>query len=119
MSTSFSRIAARKARSTLTRLPARHGVPAAEVERLQEEVSDLRRALASRGVIDQARGLVMAWARCDSEQAWHILVQVSQHSNVKLRIVAHHLVGTAATGERLPDPIARALRAALREHHHR
>ncbi|WP_374117695.1 ANTAR domain-containing protein, partial [Streptomyces sp. XM83C] len=65
---------------------------------LQEEIAQLRHAIASRPVIDQARGILMATHCCTSEEAWAILREASQLSNTKLRLVATALV----TGTR-PD----------------
>ncbi len=56
---------------------------AAEVLELRATTEQLRRALASRAVIDQARGMVMALTPCSSARAWDLLVDVSQHCNVK------------------------------------
>ncbi|MGN9759170.1 ANTAR domain-containing protein [Streptomyces sp. SD31] len=85
----------------------------AEVIELRARKQQLGRALASRAVIDQARGMVMALAPCSSERAWDLLVDVSQHCNIKLRDVAAALVAT--TKDRmLPEPIQRELRRALR-----
>jgi hypothetical protein len=85
---------------------------AAEIDRLRAEVADLRRAMDSYPVIDQARGMVMILGRCTPEDAWEVLVEVSQHTNTKLRAVAAHLVASAA-GDTLPEPTRRALCAAL------
>ncbi|MFE7895983.1 ANTAR domain-containing protein [Streptomyces sp. NPDC057424] len=85
----------------------------AEVVELRAENEQLGRALASREVIDQARGMMMALAPCPSDRAWDLLVDVSQHCNIKLRDVAEALVAT--TKDRtLPEPIQRELRRALR-----
>jgi AmiR/NasT family two-component response regulator len=98
-------------------------VPSAEDAALVAEVVELRarneqlgRALASRAVIDQARGMVMALAPCSSGRAWDLLVDVSQHCNVKLRDVAAALVATT-TDEALPELTQRELRGALRRLH--
>ncbi|MGW6459933.1 ANTAR domain-containing protein [Streptomyces sp. NPDC055078] len=80
-----------------------------EADALREEVAGLREALASHPVIDMARGMVMATASCTPEEAWQVLVSVSQHSNVKLREVARHIVNS--THGPPPPP---AVRAALR-----
>ncbi|MDQ1046380.1 AmiR/NasT family two-component response regulator [Streptomyces sp. V4I2] len=88
----------------------------AEVVELRAKNEQLARALASRAVIDQARGMVMALAPCSSERAWDVLVEVSQHCNIKLRDVAAALVVT--TNDRtLPEPVQRELRRALRGLH--
>jgi AmiR/NasT family two-component response regulator len=88
----------------------------AEILALQAENEQLSRALASRAVIDQARGMVMALAPCSGERAWGLLVDVSQHCNVKLRDVAAALVATTED-EALPDAMQQALRYALRRLH--
>ncbi|MFJ1606164.1 ANTAR domain-containing protein [Streptomyces sp. NPDC088253] len=87
-----------------------------EVLELRAENEQLSRALESRAVIDQARGMVMALAPCSSERAWDLLVDVSQHCNVKLRNVAAALVATTQD-EPLPEQIQRELPAALRRLH--
>ncbi|WP_245979333.1 ANTAR domain-containing protein [Streptomyces diacarni] len=83
-----------------------------QVEELRTEVEQLRQAAESRPVIDQARGMVMALAPCDAQTAWWVLVQVSQHSNVKLRRVARALVA-GVEGTPVPEPVRGALAAAL------
>ena len=50
--------------------------------------ADLRAALVSRAVIDQAIGVVMAENRCTAQDALAILRSASQHRKVKLREVA-------------------------------
>jgi AmiR/NasT family two-component response regulator len=88
----------------------------AEVVELRARNEQLGRALASRAVIDQARGMVMALAPCPSDRAWDLLVDVSQHCNIKLRDVAAALVATTKD-EALPEPIQRELRRALKPLH--
>ncbi|WP_369258777.1 ANTAR domain-containing protein [Streptomyces sp. R35] len=88
----------------------------AEVVELRAKNEQLEQALASRAVIDQARGMVMALAPCSSKRAWDLLVDVSQHCNVKLRDVAAALV-TTTKDEPLPEQIQRELRRALRRLH--
>ncbi|MEU4350829.1 ANTAR domain-containing protein [Streptomyces sp. NPDC023838] len=83
---------------------------------LLAENEQLRRAMESRAVIDQARGMVMVLAPCSRGEAWALLVDVSQHCNSKLREVARALVGTT-DGEPLPATMRRALHHALRRHH--
>jgi anti-anti-sigma regulatory factor len=81
---------------------------------LQEEVEQLRHAIASRPVIDQARGILMATQGCTSDEAWHILRETSQLSNTKLRTVAAALTaGARPGGPSLSPPLRRALRTAL------
>ncbi|MFF4804055.1 ANTAR domain-containing protein [Streptomyces sp. NPDC001351] len=85
----------------------------AEVVELRASNEQLGRALASRAVIDQARGMVMALAPCTSERAWDLLVDVSQRCNIKLRDVAAALVATTKD-EALPERVRQELRQALR-----
>ncbi|MFD7166643.1 ANTAR domain-containing protein [Streptomyces violascens] len=87
--------------------------PAAEnPENLRREVEQLRRAIETRPVIDLARGALMASFGLTRQDAWKVLVTVSQHSNSKLRQVAEDLV-SSINGEPLPGPLQRQLGAAL------
>jgi GAF domain-containing protein len=61
-------------------------------------IEQLRSSLASRGVIDQALGIIMAREHCTQERAFAILRAASQNSNVKLRDIASSVV-TSVTGE--------------------
>ncbi|ROS30801.1 GAF and ANTAR domain-containing protein [Cellulomonas sp. PhB150] len=74
------------------------------VAREAETSQDLRAALASRSVIDQAVGVIMAQNRCSSDDAFAMLRSASQHRNVKLRDVAtsiiENLTGQAPTPSR-------------------
>jgi len=56
--------------------------------------------------------MLMAIASCSGPDAWRMLVEISQHSNVKLRDIAAALVA-AATGGLLPPGIEPAYRQAL------
>jgi hypothetical protein len=69
-----------------------------EEERLRAEVTDLRRAMESHPVIDRARGMLMALGPCTADEAWEVLVEVSQHTNIKLRQVAAELAATPEGG---------------------
>ena len=53
---------------------------------------DLQNAMRSRAVIEQAKGILMGQRRCTAEEAFDILVRVSQQTNRKLREVAEALV---------------------------
>ncbi|MEU4675277.1 ANTAR domain-containing protein [Amycolatopsis sp. NPDC023774] len=66
--------------------PAPDDVDAAAV--LAEENRQLREALRTRGVIEQAKGVLMAQRRCGPQEAFDVLVTLSQDTNVKLRDVA-------------------------------
>jgi len=63
---------------------------------------DLHSAMASRRVIDQAIGVIMAQNRCTGDEAFEVLRRASQHRNVKLRQVAADVV-TSVSGQPPPD----------------
>ena len=52
----------------------------------------MQAAMASRAVIEQAKGIIMARVGCDADRAFALLVQQSQHENRKLRDVATETV---------------------------
>lgn len=62
----------------------------------------LREALDSRAVIDQAIGAVMTQRRCDADEAFERLRTGSQNAHRKLRLVAGDVVEAARRGETLP-----------------
>jgi GAF domain-containing protein len=67
---------------------------------------NLNVALDTRKLIGQAIGLVMQQYELDQDRAFKYLVQVSQHSNVKLRDVAAELVQQSNENNRLPAAVA-------------
>jgi GAF domain-containing protein len=71
---------------------ARAVVVAAHAEQQARVNTDLKQAMASRSVIDQAMGVVMAQNRCGPEEAFGILRRASQHRNAKLRDIATQIV---------------------------
>ncbi|MCX5363849.1 ANTAR domain-containing protein [Streptomyces sp. NBC_00124] len=88
---------------------------AEQLHLLRAEVEQLRQAIVSRPVIDQARGILMAAHSCTSEEAWTILRKTSQLSNTKLRTVAAALTaGTGSDGPLPPEEVRTALRTAVR-----
>ncbi len=58
----------------------------------------LRASLASRAVIDQAVGVIMAQERCSQAKAFGILRTASQHRNIKVRELAREII-TSVSGE--------------------
>ncbi|MEV2216007.1 ANTAR domain-containing protein [Streptomyces sp. NPDC050997] len=80
--------------------------PADESDRifaLQEEVDQLKEAVASHAVVDQAIGMVVALGRVTPDQGWEVLKNVSQHTNIKLREVAELILLWARAGEMPPE----------------
>ena len=61
-----------------------------------ELAGHLATALESRGVIEQAKGILMAWQGCGADRAFDILRRASQRENRKLRVVAEEIVARAA-----------------------
>ncbi|HEY0386859.1 MAG TPA: GAF and ANTAR domain-containing protein [Gaiellales bacterium] len=69
---------------------------------------NMAEAMRSRAVIEQAKGMLMAEHQVDADQAFTMLVKVSQRGNVKLREVARRLVHSRSgsepgDAEALPD----------------
>ncbi|MET9792534.1 ANTAR domain-containing protein [Streptomyces canus] len=93
-----------------------HEEPVEKIEELQEEIAQLRQALASHAVVDQAIGVVLALSGLRPDQGWEVLKTVSQRTNTKLRDVAQHVVRWPDLGS-LPAEIHPALRIALTEAH--
>jgi GAF domain-containing protein len=63
---------------------------------------DMRAAMASRAVIEQAKGVIMAQNRCGEDEAFEVLRRASMGRNVKLRDLARDLV--AGVSGRAPTP---------------
>jgi hypothetical protein len=82
------------------------------------ENAQLRAALSSRPVIEQAKGMVMLLRGCTAAEAFGVLVTVSQLSNVKLRDVATVVVAAGSDAEPgLSDAdVEHAVRAVLCRH---
>jgi ANTAR domain-containing protein/GAF domain-containing protein len=65
----------------------------------QDEVMQMKQAMASRAQIEQAKGVIMRDHRCTPEEAFSIMVDLSSRSNRKLRDVAQTIVTEATSGE--------------------
>jgi hypothetical protein len=59
----------------------------------------LRIALDSRAVIDQAKGILMALHQISANEAFILLVEQSQRENIKLRELATRLVTNASAAQ--------------------
>jgi anti-anti-sigma factor len=84
-------------------------------EDLRIELVQLRRAMQTRPIIDLARGVLMASFSLSAEDAWNVLVTVSQNTNTKLHHVAQDLVNSV-NGGALPEPLQQRLAAAVAQH---
>jgi AmiR/NasT family two-component response regulator len=63
-----------------------------DLEACQLEVDQLREALDTRPVIDQAKGMLIARHGCSPDEAFRMLSAASQRENRKLRDVAEAMV---------------------------
>jgi AmiR/NasT family two-component response regulator len=73
---------------------ARH----AELEALREEAESLAEALATRKVVERAKGLLMERERISEQEAFARLRRVSQSSNRSMKVVAEALIATFGEG---------------------
>jgi hypothetical protein len=79
---------------------------------LEEEVGQLKEAVVSHAVVDQAIGMIVALGRVAPDQGWAVLKDVSQHTNIKLRQVAELILIWGRDG-RMPPEIRVELEEAL------
>ncbi|MFE5036132.1 ANTAR domain-containing protein [Streptomyces sp. NPDC056683] len=80
--------------------------------RLEAEVDQLKEAVASHAVVDQAIGMVVAIGRVTPDEGWEVLKEVSQHTNIKLRNVADLILVWGRTGD-MPTEIRVQLAEAI------
>jgi GAF domain-containing protein len=66
--------------------------------RLGEQARNMRLAMDSRAVIEQAKGVLMAQRHVDADQAFEMLRAASQRYNRKLRDIAQGIVEGTQTG---------------------
>jgi GAF domain-containing protein len=80
---------------------AGHAAVAVANAALYASTADLARnlqiAMASRAVIEQAKGIVMAQHRCSADHAFELLRAGSQRQNVKLRVLCQSIVDSATS----------------------
>ncbi|MEU5343954.1 MULTISPECIES: ANTAR domain-containing protein [unclassified Streptomyces] len=83
---------------------------APRIAELQEEIGQLKEAVTSHAVVDQAIGMMVALGRVTPDDGWTVLREVSQHTNIKLRNVAEMILAWGQRGDLPPD-----VRATLEE----
>jgi hypothetical protein len=71
------------------------GLQAAALLHGADHAAELGKALDSRDVIGQAKGILMERFTVDDDEAFQLLVSSSQDTNMKLVDVAHWLTGEA------------------------
>ncbi|KPI15232.1 ANTAR domain protein [Actinobacteria bacterium OK006] len=96
-------------------VPAKSRVPAEMVEEiieLREVVDQLKEAVTSHAMVDQAIGIVVALGRVTPDEGWAVLREVSQLTNIKLRNIAELVLIWGRNGD-LPSDIRVPLEEAL------
>ncbi|WP_434092029.1 ANTAR domain-containing protein [Streptomyces coelicoflavus] len=83
-----------------------------QIFRLQEEVRQLKEAVVSHAVVDQAIGAIIVLGGVTPDEGWIVLKEVSQHTNIKLRNVAETILIWGRTGV-MPQEILTALEDRL------
>ncbi|MBB3676066.1 GAF and ANTAR domain-containing protein [Modestobacter versicolor] len=87
------------ARATARRFAPYAAVAASNVyayQHARDLADNLRVALESRALIDQAKGILMERHRLDADEAFRALASVSMRTNTKVRDVAEELIATGA-----------------------
>lgn len=79
---------------------------------LEQEVQQLKEAVVSHAVVDQAIGMIVALGRVSPDQGWAVLKEVSQRTNIKLRNVADMILVWGRTGV-LPTEVRTVLEEVL------
>jgi hypothetical protein len=70
---------------------------------LEETVEQLAAAVTSRAAADQAIGIIAALGKLSPSESLDVLVEVSQHTNIKVRHVAELIVDFGRTGRLCTD----------------
>ncbi|MGW7524262.1 ANTAR domain-containing protein [Streptomyces sp. NPDC054783] len=73
------------------------------ISELQAEVDQMKEAVVSHAVVDQAIGMVVALGRVTPDEGWEVLREVSQHTNIKLRNIAELILIWGRRGDIPPD----------------
>ena len=71
-----------------------------ELDVVEHELDGLRVAMETRGVIEQAKGMLMLQRGCDADTAFSMLVSMSQTAHKKLVDVARAIVTALPAGSR-------------------
>jgi GAF domain-containing protein len=71
---------------------------------LVEEAANLRLAMESRALIEQAKGVLIAQRHIDADQAFEVLRGASQRYNRKVRDIAAGVVDSAQRRDQKADP---------------
>ncbi|WP_158548742.1 ANTAR domain-containing protein [Blastococcus sp. TF02A-26] len=80
------------------------------VHHLELEVSQLRTAMASRAVIEQAKGILMLLTGCTDQVAFDVLTHISSTTHRKVRDLAVAITDSACGRRPLPADVQDAIR---------
>lgn len=86
-----------------------------ELRQVRAENRQLKQALTSHAAVDQAIGVLTVLGRISPVDGFTVLRETSQHTNVRLSVVAEHLLDHAQ-GATLPAVLLGELHAALARH---
>jgi AmiR/NasT family two-component response regulator len=81
--------------SVMAALVPESAPPHESLDDCEDEVKDLRAALETRPVIDQAKGMLVAEHGCSPDEAFEMISHASQRENRKVRDVAQAMVNQA------------------------
>lgn len=87
----------------------------AEVQELRAEVTGLRHALQTQGVIEQAKGMLMMRFGLDPDAAFALLVRLSQDHNRKVVAISAAITDLGRTSQHLAESVE-ALEKAVMAH---
>lgn len=111
----------RRSQDQAPRAPLAEAVPNPDVgaaidvvAALEQELGQLRQALASRAPIEQAKGILMFCYGLDADRAFAVLARWSQTLNVRLRDVSAAVVDVVCGGPEGRDHIEALEEAVLR-----
>jgi hypothetical protein len=77
---------------------------------LEREVAQLRTAMASRAVIEQAKGILMLLTGCTERVAFDVLTHISSTTHRKVRDLAVAITDSACGRSPLPADVQDAIR---------
>ena len=77
---------------------------------LEAEVAQMRTAMASRAVIEQAKGILMLIAGCSDQTAFDVLTHISSTTHRKVRDLAVAITDSACGRSPLPADVQEAIR---------
>ncbi|MBG0857575.1 ANTAR domain-containing protein [Streptomyces spinoverrucosus] len=97
---------------SVARVPHESAGDTDRLRALEDEVAQLKEAVSSHAVVDQAIGMMVALGRVTPDEGWAVLKEVSQHTNIKLRTIAELVLIWGRDG-RMPPEIRAELEDAL------